>query len=225
MPKAARLARTSTVALLTGGALTLVTPTAARAQAWFYPSFQVPTTVDRDYTFGVVAAGGADFLFQWREQVTLGSQLSFEAGLADPRGRSNTKVFVGGQYARELLRETADQPLDILFTAGAGIAVGDGPDQLRVPVGVSVGHTFPLDGDISITPYVHPRASIDVITGQRPDGVDRAKVSLDFDLGGSLTLTQQLALRASVLISGNDIASDAGFGIALTYRPTGLRRP
>jgi hypothetical protein len=199
------------------------TPAISRAQAWFYPSFQVPNTTDRDYTFGVGGGPGTAFVFQWREGLDAINQLSLDAGLADPDGPSNTKIFVGGQYGRQLTRATKDQPLDLLFTAGLGVAAGDGPDIIRIPVGLSVGHRFPLEGGLAITPYVHPRISFDSYTGDRGEGGDRHRLTLDFDLGGSFEITPQLALRASVLFSGGDGGTDTGIGVGLTFTPRGLR--
>jgi hypothetical protein len=195
---------------------------AARAQAWFYPSFQTPETVEREYNFAAVAYSGADFLFQWREGIVPGSQFSIDLGLADPKGASNTRLLIGGNYARELTRATVDQPIDLAATAGIGIAAGDGPGLVRIPVGVSAGHTFPLEGGMAITPYVHPRVSLDTWTGSREGRHNY--LSLDFDLGASLALTPEMALRASVTFSGNDATSGTGVGISLAINPPGLRR-
>lgn len=194
----------------------------AHAQAWFYPSFQTPETVEREYNFAAVAYSGADYVFQWREGLVPGSQFSVDLGLADPKGASNTRLLIGGSYARELTRATVDQPIDLLFTAGIGLAAGDGPGLLRIPVGVSAGHTFPLDGGTSITPYVHPRVSLDTWTGDRAGR--RNYLSLDFDLGASFAITPEMALRASVTFSGNDATSGTGVGISLAINPPGLRR-
>lgn len=217
-----RTSKHTALSFLCAAAL-VAAPATSRAQAWFYPSFQVPNTTDRDYTFGVSGGAGTAFVFQWREGLDAINQLSLDAGLADPDGPSNTKIFVGGNYGRQLTRATKDQPLDLLFTAGLGLAAGDGPDVIRIPVGLSVGHRFPLEGGMAITPYVHPRISFDSYTGDRDEGGDRHRLTLDFDLGGSLEITPQLALRASVLFSGGDGGTDTGIGVGLTFTPRGLR--
>ena len=197
-------------------------PTAAAAQAWYYPSFQIPRVVERDYTFGLVVNEGTGALFQWREGLGVGAQLALDAGLVDYDG--GTGLFVGGNYAAELTRSTAEQPLDLLFTVGAGFTLQDGPDVLRIPVGVSLGHRFPLEGGLAITPYVHPRLSLDVLAGRRPEGADRTQLTIDFDIGGSFEVSRQLAIRTSLLLSGADGGRDVGFGIGLTYTPPPLRR-
>jgi hypothetical protein len=209
----------ATAALLTAA---FAAPPPVAAQAWFYPSFQIPRTVDRDYNFGLVANDGAGALFQWREGLSRGTQLSLDAGLAAVSGA--TQLFVGGQYALQLTTASPEQPLDLLLTAGAGVSLGDGPDFLRVPVGVSIGHRFPLEGGLAITPYVHPRLSLDVLTGSRASGGDRTHLTLDFDVGGSLEVTHQLAIRATVLVSGAERGNDAAFGLGLTFTPPPLRR-
>jgi len=215
---------TSRARLLVLGAFALIaaTPRRAAAQAWFYPSFQQPETVEREYNFAAVAASGADFVFQWREGIAPGSQFSVDAGLADPSGPSNTRLLLAGNYARELTRATPDQPVDVLLTVGAGIAPGGGVALLRIPLGVSVGHTFPLDGGLSVTPYVHPRVSVDAWT--REHDSQRSYLSLDFDVGASLALTPEMALRGSFLFSGNSASSGTGFGLSLAIKPPGLKK-
>lgn len=218
-PRAVRaVLRAATRAL--GGALLLAAP--AAAQSWFTPSFQPPRVTTRDYTIAIAANAGTSALFQWREGIDPSSQFMVEGGLADQDGNGGTKLLVGAQYAYQLTRSTADQPLDLLLTAGGGLAIGEGPDVLRIPVGVSLGHRFPLEGALAITPYVHPRLSLDVITGAGEN--DNTELTIDFDIGASFEITRQLALRASVLFSGARIADDAGFGIGLTFTPAGLQR-
>ena len=211
----------SAVAAALAATLAAAAATPAAAQAWFYPSFQIPRTVDRDYTFGLIANDGAGAVFQWREGIGAGAQLSLDAGLADASGF--TQLFVGGQYACQLTGATREQPLDLLLTAGLGLGVGDGPEVIRIPVGVSLGHRFPLEGGLAITPYVHPRLSLDVVTGSGGNGGSN-HLTLDFDLGGSLEVTRQLAIRASVLVSGAERGSSAAFGLGLTFTPPPLRR-
>ena len=196
----------------------------AGAQSWFNPSFQTPHVSTRDYTLAVAANNGTSALFQWREGLDASSHFTVEGGLVDADGGGGTKLLLGGAYAYQLTRATSSQPLDVLFTAGAGLAVGDGADLFRIPVGVSVGHRFALDGDMAITPYVHPRLSLDVVTGARGDDDDNTDLAIDFDLGASFEITRQLALRTSLVLSGGRFSDDVGFGIGLTITPAGLQR-
>lgn len=203
----------------------LATPPAARsagAQSWFTPSFQPPQVSTRDYTIAVSANAGTAALFQWREGLGAASHFGLEGGVVDVDGGGGTKLLLGGSYAQLLTGATATQPLAVMLTVGAGLAVGEGFDQFRIPVGVSIGHRFLLDGDMAITPYAHPRLSLDVLTGV-DDDIDNTDLSIDFDVGASFEITRQLALRASLLLSSGRISDDVGFGLGLTITPQGLR--
>jgi hypothetical protein len=227
MPDRTSSLRPSIRAALVSSSLTLLALMApvrqAAAQSWFTPSFQPPVTSSRDYTLGLSANAGTSAIFQWREGLDANSHFGVEGGLVDTDGDGGTKLLVGGQYARQLARANPEQPLDLLLTAGAGLAVGDGPDLLRIPVGVSVGHRFPLEGGLAITPYVHPRISLDFFNGGGDDDGD-SDLSIDFDIGANFEITRQLALRGSLVLSGGRASDDVGFGIGLTITPAPLRR-
>lgn len=207
-------------------ALTLATLAGARdagAQAWAYPSFQPPAITTREFNFGIAAANdaGTAFVFQWREQAGSKSIFWFDAGFADPKARRADNVFfVSGNYGFDLHRSNVDVPLDFLLTAGAGIATGNNT-TLRVPIGVSIGHRFALDGPVAITPYVHPRVSLDFCGGC--DG-DESQLGLNFDAGANFELTRVIALRASAFFGGSDRFGDNGIAFSLAWTPPGLRR-
>jgi hypothetical protein len=193
-------------------------PAAAEAQAWTYPSFQPPVIVDREYNFGVASGddNGTSLLFQWREGFSPVSQLSLDVGFADP-DFGDGRFLIGGAYARQMIRANADVPLDLMLTAGAYGSFGDDVQVFRIPVGVSVGHRFPLEGQLALTPYIHPRASIDIFTGD----MDDTEINVGFDLGVNFEVTRQLSLRFAAVI--NELEQD-GFGFSVAYRPRGLRR-
>lgn len=214
------------IARLLAAAAALTVTLAARegqAQAWAYPSFQPPTLTSREFNFGIADAGnaGTSILFQWREGFGLRSQFSMDIGVADPDGRGLDNVlFLGGQYAYQLAKSSADVPLDFLLTAGAGFAFGNNT-TLRVPVGVSIGHRFPLDGTVALTPYVHPRMSLDFCGGC---GGDESQIGISFDVGANLELTRVLAIRGTAFFGGSDRFGEDGLGISLVWTPPGLRR-
>ena len=216
---------TITTTLLVAAAFVGPAAATAGAQAWNYPSFQQPRTIDREYNFAVSDGGagtGTSFVFQWREGTTVGNQLSLDLGLADP-DFTGSKFLVGGQFAHQLILTSAQVPFDLLFTAGVNGAFGDG-SLLRIPVGVSIGRRFPLEGGLAITPYVHPRVAIDVCSSCDRD---RSSVGLDFDLGADFQFSPQFSLRFSALFSGSDYFfnnSGDAFGLSLAWRPPGLTR-
>lgn len=196
---------------------------AGEAQAWAYPSFQSPNLTTREFNFGVSTAAdaGTAFLFQWREQASSKSQFSLDVGFADPKPSGADNVFfAGGNFAYDLHRSNTEVPLDFLFTAGAGLAAGNNT-TVRIPVGVSVGHRFPLDGGVAITPYVHPRASLDFCGGCKGN---ESQLGLNFDVGGNFELTQTISLRATGFFGGSSRFGDNGFGFSLAWNPPQLKR-
>lgn len=202
--------------------LCICIPALLDAQAWSYPAFQPAQITSREFNFAVADAGGygTSLLFQWREMTADRSQLSFDAGVGAPdRRRGDNVLFVFGQYARELHRSSADVPFDFLFTAGAGLSLGSGT-VLRAPVGVSVGHRFELDRNLALSPWVHPRLSLDVCSCAGSE----TELGVAFDVGANLEVTPRMAIRLAVLFAGNELFSDDAIGISLAWTPPGLRR-
>jgi hypothetical protein len=192
----------------------------AGAQAWSYPAFQPPRIASREFNIGIADGGiaGVSAVFQWREQTGARTQLSLDAGVADPsRSEYNTTVFVGGQFAQMLATATTETPLDFMLTAGVNVAINENA-IFRVPAGIVVGHRFLLEGDLALTPYVHPRLSLDLCN----DCVNSTEFGLVFDIGASLELTRTISIRGSAFFGGSDIFDDDGFGISIAWTPTGL---
>ncbi len=217
MKFASRLATLATTALF-GATLTT---SVLGAQAANYPSLQLPRASTRDYTAAIAAGSGTVALFQWREGAGTDMHLGLDVGVADYKGSSDISLFVGGSLGKELLRATGDQPLDLLLTAGIGGSFG-GANVFRIPVGVSVGHTFGLDDGMSITPYVHPRLSLDLCSDCGGKDDSRSDVSLAFDIGTNFQINRQFAIRAAVAFTGSDFFGDDSFAIGINWTPAGL---
>jgi hypothetical protein len=194
----------------------------AAGQAWNYPAFQPPITQTREFNFGIADAGrpGTALLVQWREVAGARGQFTLEGGLVSRDRRRGALLVAGGSWAYQLTRAEPDLPLDLLFTAGAGLSIGD-PAVLRIPVGVVAGHRFELDGNLAITPYVHPRLSIDLCGDCT---LDEPSLGIDFDLGGNLEITETLAVRAAAYFGSGEVFGNNGIGVSLAWRPPGLRR-
>jgi hypothetical protein len=208
-------------------AATFVFPATVAAQAWAYPAFQPPRVINREFNFGVADAGhaGTSLVFQWREGLSPRTQISFDVGFADPDGEGNGKLLLGGQFAGMLADQKSEMPLNFLGTVGVNMALGDGGNLVRIPFGVSIGHRFPLDEGFAITPYVHPRVSLDVCSDCGPDDDNETDLGVDFDLGVSFEVTRQLSFRVSALFGGSDTFGDSdGFGISLAWSPPQLSR-
>lgn len=211
------------VALL---AAATATSSPLHAQALNYPALQVPSVATRDYTGAVVGSRGTMMMFQWREEITREMHVGFDLGLYDPnRSGARTALFGAVNLGKDLMRATREQPLDLLLTAGLGLSIASGRTGLRVPLGVSMGHTFELDEGMAVTPFVHPRASIDLCSSCSSRGRSRTDVSLNFDVGASFDFNQRLSARVAALFSGADQfgAGDA-ISVGFTWTPDGLRR-
>jgi hypothetical protein len=202
-------------------ACALLIPAVLRAQAWNHPAFQLPTVTTREFNAGVASgdAAGTSILFQWREGVSRRSQLSLDVGLADPEPRdADTRFLLGGQYAHQFHRATADTPLDLLGTAGLFAALGDGANLLRLPVGLVVGHAFALDDGLTLTPYAHPRLSLDLCSDCGPGGDNDSNLGVDADLGVAFGFGRNLSLRAGVVLGGSKfVAKRNAFGVSLAW--------
>jgi len=208
-------------------------PLAARAQGLAGPTLQRPTVSEREYAAALVGGGGTAVLLQWREGWAgaraggaIRTHVLLEGGLADTPGGSAPRPFVGAGVAQTLVRASADQPLDAVWTAGAGVTWVEGGQLVRVPVGVSVGHTFALRDGAVITPFAHPRLQGESLScGARACGESRGALSLAFDLGVDAQVTPAFGLRAAVLFSGGG-ALRAGDRVAIGahWTPPGLTR-
>lgn len=191
------------------------------AQAWAYPAFQPPRVIVREYNFGIADTdrGGSALVFQWREQSGPQSQFSFDVGIADTEGRDSDLIAFGGVgFGHRLGSATNEVPVDFLLTAGAYLAIGNGT-LLRIPVGVSLGHRFVLDGAMSVTPYLHPRISLDICSD-----CGGSDIGLTFDLGANFQLSRSLSIRAAAIFAGEDSFDGEGFGIAIAWTPPSLVR-
>lgn len=207
--------------LLAAFGVTALTTVPAGAQAWAYPSFQTPRVATREYNFGIADAdrGGVAMVFQWREQSSTTTHFSFDLGIADPEGRnSDLRLFGGVGIGHRLGSATNEVPLDFLLTAGLYLAVGD-QALFRLPVGVSLGHRFNLGDGMSLTPYVHPRLSIDVC-----NDCGGSDIGLVFDLGANFQITRSVSIRGAAVFGGNDTIDGDAFGVSLAWTPPSLAR-
>lgn len=206
---------------LTAAAFTMIAASGVEAQAYNYPAFQPPRTTMREFNVGVSSGDdwGTSLVFQWREPVGVRTQLSFDAGVGDPDG-GDAIFFVGGALGYQLMRAGADMPLDMLLTAGLNGMFGD-IEIFRVPVGVSIGHRFPLEGQLAITPFVHPRLMMEFCG----DCGDDNEVGLGFDIGADFEFTPRMSMRLGVVLGGTDYFEDqSAFGISLAWRPSRVTR-
>jgi hypothetical protein len=210
--------------------LTLLAASSLAAQAYNYPVLQTPRIVDREYNFVAAAAGdaGTSLLFQWREGLSADWQLLLEGGLASPPSPANTRLLLGGGLAWQWIRATEDFPLDMAVTGEVGFSSGSGFTVERIPVGVSAGHTFKFDNGMELTPFVHPRLSIDHGNGNFPNtivDVSSTKLDVDIDVGVNYQITQQIAVRVAGLLGGTSyVGATNAIGFSVAWTPKGLKK-
>jgi hypothetical protein len=194
------------------------------AQAWSYPALQPPRTAVREFNFAVAQADGpgTSLVFQWREESGVRQQLSLDVGVADSDvENTDLMVFIGGQFAYQLSRSSDEVPMDFLLTAGAFLAVGEFT-LFRFPVGLSVGHRFELEDGMALTPWLHPRVSIDLCNNCPEDS--ESDLALTFDLGLNFEVSRTISIRAAGIFTGNESFDNDGFGISVAWTPPGLTR-
>lgn len=211
--------RKNTFRLLAAVAALSAAPLVSAGAQTLYPAYQPPEITDREYNFAVAGADvGTVLLFQWREGWSPISQFSFEGGILDPDGAGDVMLALGVNYGRQLARASDDLPLDLLLTVGGNTLLGD-DFVLEVPVGISLGHRFPLEQGLAITPYIHPRVAFQY---WNPDGGDSdTDVGVAFDLGMNFEVSPRLSLRGTFMFGSDD--NDA-IGFSLAWRPGGLKR-
>lgn len=195
-------------------------PVALAAQAGLHPSFQPTRVAEREYNFALTDFdGGSALLFQWREGLgNKRAQFTADLGLADGDGPvdNNGAVILGGSLHYQLTQASSELPFDMVFGAGIGATVGDNYSIFRIPVGVAIGHRFPLEGNYAVSPFVHPRLSIDRVS--RSGAGSDTDTNIDIDLGASFEITRQMQARLAVTFGDADAV-----GISFVWLPRGLR--
>ena len=205
-------------------ALSLFAAAPLAAQAYNYPALQTPRIVDREYNFAAATAGnaGTSLIFQWREGLSADWQFSLDGGLAAPKGGGNTRVILGGGLGYQWMRATADMPFDIAATGSAGFSSGNSYTVVRIPIGISAGHTFKLDNGNELTPFVHPRLSLDNCSACVGTAT---KLDVDVDVGVNYEITPQVALRVAALLGGTSyVGTGNGIGFSVAWTPKGLKK-
>jgi hypothetical protein len=186
------------------------------AQAFSYPAMQPATITQREYNFILADGGGnsTNIAFQWREGLGNPKMMFvLDAGVGDVG--NETALFVGGGMGYQLATASNDMPFDVLFTGNAGLAFVSDFNFLRIPIGVSAGRRFPLDGGFAITPFVHPRLSWNRVSG---GGGSANDTELEVDLGANFEFKPRMAVRLSLAMGDSDAV-----GISFAWTPSGLR--
>ncbi len=182
-----------------------------QAQETGTPMFRAPYRAFTSHEFGASFSDpgqGVSFALEGFYSYGSGSNdFGIRAGFADPEGPGDTRLLVGGNFRTRVLSYSESFPLDGALTLGAGLNIGDGDDLIYLPVGVTVGRRFELEGSqTTFTPYVHP-VLVPVLGAS--GGSD---VGFALGLGVDFRFSRNVAARVS-----GGLGDIEGVGIALTY--------
>jgi len=134
------------------------------------------------------------------------NDFSIRGGFADLNGSGGTRVLLGGDFRTQVVSYSESFPLDGSLTLGLGANVGDGADAYYVPVGVSLGRRFDLEGSsTTFVPYFHP-VIVPTFGGGNSD------VNFALGLGVDIRFSESWALRAS-----GGLGDIEGVGVSVAY--------
>lgn len=192
------------VALLAGVAGT------SAAQETGTPIFKAPYRAFTSHEFGVSLSdpgeGVSLALEGFYRYGRAANDFSIRGGFEDLNGSAGTRLLLGGDFRTQVVSYSESFPLDGSLTLGLGANVGDGPDSYYVPVGISLGRRFDLEGsNTTFVPYAHP-----VIVPRFGGG--NSDVDFALGLGVDIRFSEQWAIRASGGIGDID-----GVGVSVAY--------
>lgn len=191
------------ILVLAGGA------SLAAAQETGTPIFKAPYRAFENHEFGASLsdAEGIDFALEgFYRYGRATNDFSVRAGFADVGGDADAAFLLGGDFRTRVVSYSEDFPLDGALTVGLGGIFGEGDDRFLIPVGVSLGRRFDVEGsNATFVPYAHP-----VIVPSF--GGDDEDVDFALGLGVDVRFSESLAIRAS-----GGIGDIEGVGISLAY--------
>jgi hypothetical protein len=192
------------VALLAGLAGT------SAAQETGTPIFKAPYRAFTTHEIGVSLSDpgeGASLALEGFYRYGQGANdFSVRGGFVDLNGSAGTHVLLGGDFRTQVVSYSESFPLDGSLTLGLGASVGDGRDSYFVPVGISLGRRFELEGSNTIfVPYAHP-VIVPTFGGGNSD------VNFALGLGVDIRFSEQWAIRAS-----GGLGDIEGVGVSVAY--------
>ena|SRR6476646_9588790 len=188
-----------------------VTARDAAGQETGTPMFKAPYRAFTKHEFGVAFSdpgSTANYALEGFYSYGQGTNdFGLRAGIEDPEGAGSTRILLGGSFRTRVLSYSESFPLDGALTVGAGLNVGDGDDLIYLPVGLSLGRRFELEGShTTFTPYAHPV----ILPVLGASGGSDVKFALG--LGVDLRFSENWAARVS-----GGLGDLEGVGIGLTY--------
>jgi opacity protein-like surface antigen len=191
------------LALLAGSAAS------AAAQETGTPIFKAPYRAFDTHEFGGSLSDGgegAEFAIEGFYRYGKGQHdFSVRGGFADVEG-SDTRFLIGGDFRTQVVNYSESFPLDGALTLGLGGLFGEGDDVFLLPVGISLGRRFDVEGSsTTFVPYVHPNI-IPAFGGGDDD------VLFALGLGVDIRFSDRWAVRAS-----GGLGDIEGVGVSIAY--------
>ena len=183
---------------------------AAAAQETGTPIFKAPYRAFDHHELGVSLSDpgeGVSLALEGFYRYGSGANdFSLRGGFADLNGSGGTRILVGGDFRTQVLTYSESIPLDGSLTLGLGANVGDGTDAYYIPVGITLGRRFELEGSsTTFVPYAHP-VIVPTFGGGESD------VNFALGLGVDIRFSQQWAIRAS-----GGLGDIEGVGVSVAY--------
>lgn len=181
------------------------------AQETGTPIFKAPYRVFTNHEFGASLSdpgSSADFALEgFYGFGRNNNDFGLRAGFADGADSLETRFLLGGDFRTRIINYSdGGFPLDGALTVGFGTNLGDGPDLFFLPVGLTFGRRFELEGsNTSFTPYAHP-----IMIPTFGSGDDQINFALG--LGVDVRFSNSWAVRAS-----GGLGDLEGVGVSLTY--------
>ena len=181
----------------------------AAAQQTGTPIFKAPYRAFDDHEFGASLSDGgegAEFALEGFYRYGKGqNDFSVRGGFADVEG-SDTRFLIGGDFRTQVVNYSESFPLDGALTLGLGGLFGEGDDVFLLPVGISLGRRFDVEGSsTTFVPYVHPNI-VPAFGGEDDD------VLFALGLGVDIRFSERWAVRAS-----GGLGDIEGVGVSIAY--------
>lgn len=198
---------------LSGGILVLAllagSAGAAAAQETGTPIFKAPYRAFESHEFGGSLSDpgeGVDFAMEGFYRYGKGQHdFSLRGGFADADG-ADTIFLLGGDFRTQVVTYSESFPLDGSLTFGLGGIFGEGDDVFLLPVGITLGRRFDVEGSsTTFVPYVHPNI-VPVFGGGDDD------IEFTLGLGVDIKFGEKWAVRAS-----GGLGDIEGVGVSLAY--------
>jgi hypothetical protein len=181
----------------------------AGAQQTGTPIFKAPYRAFDNHEFGGSLSDGgegAEFALEGFYRYGKGQHdFSLRGGFADVEG-SDTRFLIGGDFRTQVVNYSESFPLDGALTLGLGGLFGEGDDVFYLPVGISLGRRFDVEGSsTTFVPYLHPNI-VPAFGGGEDD------VLFALGLGVDIRFSERWAVRAS-----GGLGDIEGVGVSLAY--------